>query len=74
MKIDSVTEERPLAVSIARAAQLTSLSRRTIRNYAKTGRITAVRCGARIIIPIGALEELVQNGIAAKSNEKENER
>ena len=74
MNDNSVVQERPLAVSIARAARLTSLSRKTIRNYANAGRISAVRCGTRIIIPLGALEELVLNGIAAKSNEKENKR
>ena len=73
MKNDSTIQERPLAVSIARAARLTSLSRRTIRNYARSGRIAAVRCGTRIIIPLGALEELVKHGIEVKSNEKENQ-
>jgi hypothetical protein len=68
------SQERPLAVSIARAAQLTSLCQRTIRNYALAGKVATVRCGRRIIIPFEALEGLVKFGVEAKSNEKENKR
>jgi len=73
MKNEAITQ-RPLAVSIARAAEMTSLCQRTIRNYVLDGKLAGVKCGTRIIIPIEALEELVQNGIAVKSNDKENKR
>jgi excisionase family DNA binding protein len=59
----SVRSDRPLAVSISHAARLTSLSRATIRGYARTGRLRTVKCGRRVIVPFAALDELVRTGV-----------
>lgn len=60
------TDEKPLAVNFARASALTSLSKVTLRRFAKTGQIRVVRVGRRVLIPIAALESLINSGIEAK--------
>jgi excisionase family DNA binding protein len=49
----------PLAVDVREAGRLTSLSPRTIRRYIKTGRIRATRIGRRVLVPINALRDLI---------------
>jgi excisionase family DNA binding protein len=52
--------DRPIAVSVARAAALVGVSRATIRTYAKSGRLRIARLGRRVIVPVNALEQLVR--------------
>lgn len=56
----------PLAVGIAEAERLTSLSRPTLRQYIRTGKLRATRCGRRVVIPIEALQELVRDGAPSR--------
>lgn len=53
---------RPLAVSFARASELTSLSKLSLRRLAKIGRLRTSLVGRRRVIPYSALYELLQNG------------
>ena len=52
-----------LAVTVSEAARMTSLSRGTIRAYAKAGRIKSVKIGRRRIVSIATLKDLVREGI-----------
>jgi excisionase family DNA binding protein len=63
----SVMTTDRLAVTIAEASRMTSLSRGTIRGYARTGRIKTVKVGRRRIVPISALENLVRSGVDTSS-------
>jgi excisionase family DNA binding protein len=51
-----------LAVTIAEAARMTTLSRSSLRNYAKTGTLRTAKVGRRILIPLSALHELMRRG------------
>jgi excisionase family DNA binding protein len=64
-----MTTEVRLAVTIAEAARMTSLSRGTIRGYARTGQLKTVKIGRRRIVPISALESLVRLGVVDTSSE-----
>jgi excisionase family DNA binding protein len=55
-------ENFPLAVSFLRASELTSLSRSTLRRFARDGRLKTVQLGRRRVIPMDALRDLIQNG------------
>jgi excisionase family DNA binding protein len=57
----------PIAVSFARAAEITSLSKNSLRRFAKSGRLRTVRLGRRRLIPFEALNELIQKGTGEKS-------
>jgi excisionase family DNA binding protein len=59
----SVSSDR-LAVTVSEAARLTSLSRGTIRNYARVGRIKVIKVGRRTIVPITTLQDLVRTGLS----------
>jgi excisionase family DNA binding protein len=50
----------PLSVSFKEAAEMTSVSRSTLRRYAKDGRLRTVQLGRRRVIPFEALQELVR--------------
>jgi excisionase family DNA binding protein len=63
-------ENLPLAVSFVRAAELTSVSRNTLRRFAKSGRLRTVRLGRRRVIPIDALRDLIREGTEGPSREK----
>jgi excisionase family DNA binding protein len=52
----------PIAVDFKRAAQMTSVSRSTLRRFAKSGRLRTVLLGRRRVIPIDALKDLIRNG------------
>jgi excisionase family DNA binding protein len=56
----AVNSDRPIAVSVARAAVLVGVSRATIRLYAKSGRLRIARLGRRVIVPVNALEQLIR--------------
>jgi excisionase family DNA binding protein len=58
----SISPDR-LAVTVSEAARLTSLSRGTIRNYARVGRIKVIKVGRRTIVPIATLQDLVRTGL-----------
>jgi len=58
----------PLAVGIAEAERLTSLSRPTLRLYIRTGKLRVTRCGRRVLIPVEALQELVRDGAPSRVN------
>jgi excisionase family DNA binding protein len=51
-----------LSVSFKEAAQVTSVSKTTLRRYAKDGRLRTVRLGRRRVIPYDALKELIRDG------------
>ena len=51
----------PLAVDLREASRLTSLSVRTLRRYAQTGRLSVVRLGRRILVPLESLRALVRS-------------
>jgi excisionase family DNA binding protein len=55
-------ENLTLSVNFARAAELTSVSRSTLRRFAKSGRLQTVLLGRRRVIPMDALRELIRNG------------
>lgn len=59
--------DRPLAVSFERASQLTSISKNSLRRYAKSGRLKTATLGRRRIIPLNALQDLLQSGMDAGS-------
>jgi predicted site-specific integrase-resolvase len=63
--------DKPLAVDFTRAAAMTSLSKVTLRRYAKEGKIRTVLCGRRRIIPFAQLAQLVQHGVADEVGGKE---
>jgi hypothetical protein len=67
MDVIHTTGERPLAVGFARASALTSLSKVTLRRYARAGKIRTVLCGRRRIIPFSALTDLLRNGLDSSS-------
>lgn len=48
-----------LAVSVARAAELTDLSRRTLWAMIASGELASVRVRARVLVPMHVLRELV---------------
>lgn len=58
-------EDRPLAVNFTKAAELTSISKSSLRRYAREGKLKTVRCGRRRIVPFTALTELLRNGLGA---------
>lgn len=53
----------PLAVNVKEAARLTSLSIHTVRLYVNTGKIHAVRCGRRVLIPMTEIQRVVGSGL-----------
>jgi excisionase family DNA binding protein len=60
-------EMKPLAVGVAVAAKLLSLSQPTIRLYVRTGRLKGTRCGRRLLIPTSELARLVQEGAPTRT-------
>ena len=52
----------PIAVSFEGAAKLTSVSKNTLRRFAKTGKLRTSRVGRRVVIPVDGLKELVGFG------------
>lgn len=57
---------RPIAVSFARASEMTSLSKLSLRRLAKSGKLRTALVGRRRIVPVSALYELVQ-GVSSVS-------
>jgi excisionase family DNA binding protein len=50
----------PLSVSFKEAAEITSVSRSTLRRYATSGRLRTSRIGRRRVIPYDALQKLIE--------------
>jgi excisionase family DNA binding protein len=59
--------DKPLAVTVGRAASLIGVSRSTIRTYAKSGKLRVGRLGRRVIVPLESLEELVRESTVTQS-------
>lgn len=53
---------KPLAFDVSTAAKMTGLSVHTIRQYIRRGILRVTRCGRRVLIPLDALEKLVEMG------------
>jgi excisionase family DNA binding protein len=70
MNVSESVGDRPLAVSFARAAELTSVSKNSLRRFAKTGKLRTVRLGRRRIIPFAALNDLLRNGLSSESSDQ----
>jgi len=60
----------PLAVDIAEAARLLSLSPRTIRRHIRSGHIQAVYVGRRVLVPIEALRKTLIEAADAQPSRK----
>jgi excisionase family DNA binding protein len=56
-------QNQPIAVSFGRAAELTSLSKTSLRRFARSGQLRTVRLGRRVIVPYTALTDLLRNGV-----------
>jgi excisionase family DNA binding protein len=63
LSMNTAISDRPIAVSVARAAALVGVSRATIRTFAKTGRLRVARLGRRVLVPLNSLEQLVRESI-----------
>jgi len=50
----------PLAVSVAEAARLLSVSPRSIQRWIKDGRLQAIRLSRRVLVPVDALRKLAR--------------
>lgn len=58
-----------LAVSLAEAEELTSVSRFTLRRQIKRGVINVARVGRRLVIPVSELKKLIRPGDGHNSDE-----
>lgn len=58
--MEAVVLDRPIAVSVKRAAAMLGLSHWTVRAYAKSGKLRVSRLGRRVLVPVAALEKLVK--------------
>lgn len=52
-------DDKPLAISVSRAAVLIGVSRKTIERHIRFRNLHAVRIGGRVLIPVAALEEFL---------------
>lgn len=59
------TDTKKLLVSVRVAAEMLSLSQRTIENYVKSKVIPARKVGRRTLIPVRALETFVRTDHAS---------
>jgi excisionase family DNA binding protein len=60
-----------LAISVEEAAHRLGIARSTAYQYVRTGHLPSVRLGARLLVPIAALERLLS---VAPSQERGGER
>jgi hypothetical protein len=63
-KVEASCAIVPLAVSIPEAARLVGLSPHTIRWYIRQEKISPIRFGRRLAIPMLEIERLAKDGIA----------
>ncbi len=52
-----------LAVDVREAGRLLSISPYTVRSYIRSGRIRAVKVGARVIVPVEEIHRVAREGI-----------
>lgn len=57
------SKTEPRTIGIHEAARLLSLSPATIRKYISRQKISCVRIGKRVLIPIDTINELARNGL-----------
>ncbi len=57
--LDAAPGARPLAISIREATRLLDLSRATVYRLIGKGRLKAVKCGSRTLVPMDSLRELL---------------
>lgn len=55
MSTRNTVDFSPLAVSLKKAAELTGISKASLRYYSKIGRLRTVKIGRRIVIPMPSL-------------------
>jgi len=60
----------PIAISFARASELSSISRSKLRALARTGELKTVRIGSRRVVPIDALRQLCNVGTSAAATQE----
>jgi excisionase family DNA binding protein len=56
--------DKPIAVSIRRAASLIGISPWSVRHAAKAGRLQIARIGRRTLVPVADLERFVRDAIS----------
>lgn len=61
------TSALPLAVTVLKAAELLGLSERTTRLYIARGYLQSFRIGRRRLVPLGALQRLLESAIPGPS-------
>jgi excisionase family DNA binding protein len=59
-----------LTVGLQEAQEMTGISHFTFRRMVKLGKITAVRVGRRLLIPVAELEKLVKQGAVSETGKK----
>lgn len=60
MHIREAIDVEKIAVSLAEAEKLVSISRFTLRRQIKSGTLKCARVGRRLVIPLSELEKLVR--------------
>jgi hypothetical protein len=58
--------DKPIAVSIRRAASLVGISPWSVRHAARTGRLQIARIGRRTLVPIADLERFVRDATSGR--------
>lgn len=58
--VRSESVQQPRLISIARAAELLSISERHARDLARTGAIRVVRLGRRCLVPVSEIARIVE--------------
>jgi excisionase family DNA binding protein len=59
----NIREEKRRALSMRETARTTGLSRATLYRLLKDGRLTTVKVGARRLVPVRALDALLDGGV-----------
>lgn len=60
-----------LAVSVAEAAQMLSISKATGYRLATSGRLPVVRLGGRVVVPVAAIHALLEESVIDQGEEVE---
>jgi excisionase family DNA binding protein len=58
--MDTTNDRKPLAVSVPEAGRLLGVGRITAYRAAKAGRLPTVRFGRRLVVPVRALEKMLE--------------
>lgn len=54
-------DDRPAALNYSAAAVRLSVSPRTVRRMASDGRLSVVRAGSRVLVPLASIEEFLES-------------